>query len=247
MKNLILNLIFTSFALFGGINISGAATLDIGTSQIKPMDSVQFLEDASGQLQYADLDRADIASRFQPWPDQQGDINFGYSNSAYWLKIKLKRTDQAPERWLLEIPFLLLDEIDFYAPGQKVLHLGTTRPASNAPYFHRFHLMPLDLSTEEQTFVLRVKTSHSTTIPLQVWQPDAFGNQSQKQFILQALYFGGLFALLIYNLFLAVSLRDSRFLFYSLFVSHIGLGMLAGNGLGHLFVWREWQAFCCGC
>lgn len=243
MKNLIINLIFISFALFGAIKPSAAATLDMGTPQVKPMDSVQFLEDASGLLEYADLDRADIASRFQPWPAQQGDINFGYSKSAYWLKIKLKRTDQAPERWLLEIPFLLLDEIDFYASGQAVLHLGTTRPASNAPYFHRFHLMPLDLSTEDKTFVLRVKTSHSTTIPLQVWQPDAFGNQSQKQFILQALYFGGLIALLIYNLFLAVSLRDARFLFYSLFVSHIGMGMLAGNGLGHLFVWREWQVF----
>jgi len=76
-------------------------------------------------------------------------------------------------------------------------------------------------------------------VPINVWKPRAFYEQAHKTLTLQALYFGGLLALLIYNFFLWLSLKDLRFLLYTLFCSLLGLGIFAGNGFGRLFVWPD--------
>jgi signal transduction histidine kinase len=59
----------------------------------------------------------------------------------------------------------------------------------------------------------------------------------QATLVLQFLYHGGLIALCVYNFFLAISLRDARFLLYCLFVGTFGLAIFAGNGLGQMFLW----------
>jgi hypothetical protein len=86
-------------------------------------------------------------------------------------------------------------------------------------------------------FYMRVTSQHSLTVPITLWQEQTFRHHIQNTFILQSLYFGGLLALLIYNLFLAISLKDMRFLLYTLFVANFGLAMLAGNGFGQMFIW----------
>jgi signal transduction histidine kinase len=108
---------------------------------------------------------------------------------------------------------------------------------------YSFYAFPLQISTDSEAFYLRVTSDHSLTVPLSLWQEQPFRHHIQNKFILQALYFGGLIALLIYNLFLWLSLKDLRFLLYSLFVGHFGLAMLAGNGLGQLFLWPGQAAF----
>lgn len=80
-------------------------------------------------------------------------------------------------------------------------------------------------------------------MPLQAWRPDAFFRHTQRVAFVQYAYYGGLLALLLYNLFLFMSLSDVRFLFYSLYALAFGLGMLAGNGYGRLFLWPDEAAF----
>ena len=53
----------------------------------------------------------------------------------------------------------------------------------------------------------------------------------------------GLLALLLYNLLLFLSLRDRRFLLYSLYAATFSLGIFAGNGFGRVFLWPDSPRF----
>lgn len=203
----------------------------------KNFPGVEILEDAAGRWTLDEVRSPEMDAHFKAWDPRNGQINLGFSNSTYWIRIPLQKEKDAPSAWVLEVPFFQLNTLDFYAPDQPEIQTGGSRPLSSRPFLHRFFAFPVDVSTEPRMYYMRVTSHHSMTVPLVVWQEQAFRHHVQSTFILQALYFGGLIALLIYNLFLSISLRDLRFLLYTLFVGMFGLGMLAGNGLGQMFLW----------
>jgi len=75
-----------------------------------------------------------------------------------------------------------------------------------------------------------------------LWEPAAFAAYTQQTYLAQALYYGALLALLLYNLFIYISLRERSFLLYSLFACAMSLAMLAGNGIAQQFLWPDWLA-----
>lgn len=214
-----------------------AHVLDRDAPDQKRLQNLAVLEDTTGQWTLEDVRNPALASRFQAWKTDRGDINLGFSRSALWIRIPLQRTSDAPANWVLELPFFQLKTVDFFAPNQSPVRTGNAFDISTRPYLYSSYAFPVQISTDSDSFYLRVTSDHSLTVPLTLWQEQPFRHHIQNKFILQALYFGGLIALLIYNLFLWISLKDLRFLLYSLFVGHFGLAMLAGNGLGQLFLW----------
>ncbi len=220
-----------------------AITLDGSQAWVDPTPVVELLEDPSGELTLADVERPGVASGFQPVEPAAGQLNLVFSASAYWLRLPLARSDRAPADWLLEIAFAGLSEIDFHAPGQAVVHTGAARPVSSRPYHDRHFVLPLRLEPLPQYFYLRVRSSQALTIPLRLWQPDALRQQRSQDLLLQYMYYGGVLFLAVYNLLLCLSLRDLRFLWYALCALSLGCGMFAGNGFGRLLLWPDWPAF----
>jgi two-component system, sensor histidine kinase LadS len=218
-------------------SVAQAEGISADQDSIDRIEGVALLEDPQGQWTIDQVREAALDSRFKPWTAQQGLINLGYSNSVYWVRIPLQRQAQAPARWVLELPYFQLKTVDFFAPGQAPVRTGSALPLQSRPYLYPFFAFPLDLGLERQYHYLRVSSSHSVTVPLVLWQERAFLKHVQGTLILQFLYFGGLIALCVYNFFLAVSLRDTRFLLYFLFAGVFGLAMMAGNGLGQMFLW----------
>lgn len=214
-----------------------ATTLTTQTLSLTQIEDVAVLEDVKGVLTIEDVSSSALARQFKVWDHKHGQLNLGFSNSTYWIRIPLQRQPEAPASWVIEVPFFQLDTVDFFAPDKAAVETGGRRPLTSRPFLHRFFAFPIEVSTETDVFYLRVTSYHSLTVPLTVWQEQPFRHHVQSTLILQSLYFGGLIALLIYNLFLAISLKDLRFLLYALFAGNLGMAMLAGNGLGQMFVW----------
>ncbi|MEY5100789.1 MAG: hypothetical protein RJA36_3508 [Pseudomonadota bacterium] len=221
----------------------GATTLQRADLRVDLAAGVEVLEDPGGGLDIEAVRSPELAGRFRRMPSSGEALNLGFSGAAYWLRLPLRRAADAPGHWLLEIAYTNLDYIDCYLPGQPPLLTGTRRPMSSRPFRERYFVFPLTLSTTEQTVYLRVRSSNALTIPLRIWQPDARMQSEGNALLLQYLYYGGLFALLVYNLLLGFSLRDRRFFLYALYALPLGLGMLAGNGLGRVLLWPDAFAF----
>ncbi|MEY3653570.1 MAG: hypothetical protein RL739_1740 [Pseudomonadota bacterium] len=226
-----------------GLSVARADLLSPHTLSLSAIQQIAILEDKRGDMGFEQASRPENAALFQPWPVEQGQINMGFSQSAYWVRVSLQRAPDAPANWILEVPYFLLNQVDFYAPQRPVVQTGGQRPLASRPFLHRFFAFPVEIDTQTQHYYLRVSSHHSVSVPITVWQEQSFRHHVQKTTVLQALYFGALLALLIYNLFLGLSLRDMRFLFYSAFIGVFGLGMVSGNGMGQLFLWPDQSWF----
>jgi signal transduction histidine kinase len=231
-----------SFLSWVGLSQAETLLLLPETKQQNLAPYLEILEDVSGRLGIDDVKQGPWAHDFKPWQGT-GDLNLGYTASAWWLRFSLQRSDEAPRHWFIDLPYLNLDQVDFYAPDQKAILTGSMRPLATRPLQHRFFVFPIELDESPSRFYVRVSSGYSLTVPISAWQPEAFLQDSQQQLQLQWLYFGGLIALMLYNMLIFVSLRDQRFLFYALYVGFFGMAMLAGNGLGRVMVWPQATQF----
>ena len=206
---------------------------------------LEFLEDPGQKMTLAEVRSPAASARFTPLPSG-GDVNFGYSRSAFWLRFTVQpRTDTA---WLLEAAFPSLDQVDVFAPdsrgGWERQSGGDLRPFSERPYPHRNLVFPLPLGKgEARTVYLRVVSDGTLTIPLTLWAAEAFHSHDRESYALLSLYFGMLLALMLYNLLLWLSLRDPLFSSYVLFVAGMAVAQASMNGLGNQFLWPDWPAW----
>lgn len=211
---------------------SADQTLPADAPQVNLTPVVEYLEDAGGTLTIADVSGL-LASRFKP----VANVNPGYSKSTFWFRIPLARRPGVDVNRLLELAFFDLNHVAFYAPGQTPVVTGLDYPISRRTWPHRFYVFPLTLTDETHYYYLQVRSDSAVTVPLTLWKPAAFAGESQKIYLAQALYYGGLLALLTYNFLIFLSLRERGFLLYSVFACLMGLGMLAGNGLMRQYLW----------
>lgn len=118
---------------------------------------IDVLEDPSGKLSIAEVADAAHSNAFHPAirPSlaQHGDeINFGYSSSAYWLRLVVN--SPAPQDWMLEVAFPSLDHVTFYSGangGWQRLDTGDLRPFAERPVDHRNFVFPVHLLSGSQT------------------------------------------------------------------------------------------------
>ena len=172
---------------------SYGALLNQDVQTMKLLSGVQYLEDPSTELQLEDVKR--MTQKFKDWSDWGTEINFGYTKSAYWVRIPLYRTHDAPNEWLLEMHYAKLSELDFYAPNAQPINTGSTRSVSSKPFFDRHFVFPIDLSEKNEYFYIRATSLYALSMPLQVWQPDKFRKNQFQSMILQFMYHGGLMVL----------------------------------------------------
>ncbi|OGS75449.1 MAG: hypothetical protein A2063_10755 [Gallionellales bacterium GWA2_60_142] len=209
---------------------------------------VEVLEDAGNRLTIEDVAArdAEFHAAALPGPDKANNaLNFGYSSSNWWLRLNVNSA-VANERMLLEVGYPSLDRVELYsrdAKGWQKLEAGDLLPFAARPVIHRNLVFPVQLAAGQQTFYLRVKSDGSVTVPLQLWQPEAFERHNQQSYVVLALYFGMLMALMAYNLLLYFSLRERAYLVYVLFVASLAVGLLSLSGLGSQFLWPDWTAW----
>ncbi len=220
--------------------------VDDFTRMLPASSYMDYLEDRAGTLTIDEVSSPTLANQFHSAASARtggGDINFGYSNSAYWLRLTLESRDATAQSHLLEVAFPTLDQIEFYrsnASGWDRTVMGDSLPFSARPLSHPNFVVPLTLSQGQTTVYLRVNSAGTLTIPVRVWRQEAFSAYDQRLHTLLALYFGLMLSLSLYNLMLYASLRDRNYLNYVLAALGMTIGQLAMSGMGSQYLWPDW-------
>ena len=220
-----------------------AVRLTSGTVSLPLAGQVLVLEDATGAMSLADVKRRAADFRHFPESDDAA-INFGYTSSVWWLRLDFEAIPAGQHEWLLEVAFPTLDSVEYFGPSGEHLSAGDRLPFSMRPLAHRNFVFPVHLGEAGAGSVwLRVESEGTVTVPLRLWQAEAFWRESQSAYAVLSVYFGMLLALALYNLLLWFSLRDRNYLTYVLFVAGMAVGQLSLNGLGNEFLWPAWPAW----
>lgn len=187
-------------------------------------------------------------------PNTTSVLNAGYSNSAFWLKVDLRylpRDDESGARtWLLELAYPPLDHVDLYLRDdnghwQPEARTGDELPWSSRPIRQSNYVFNLPFKPgEARTVLLRVQSEGSVQVPLSLWAGDAFLEAQPERFYVFGLIYGVLLVMLVYNLFIYLSVRDTSYLYYILYIASFGLYQVSVNGAGIQFFWpnNPWWA-----
>lgn len=231
------------FCLLGVVSHARAFTLTATDSKVNLTPYAQVLVDKGGELTLEQIQANPGKFPFKSLPAGTGAISFGFTEAAYWVRLEISRQADTPERWILEIPYVGIDDLQWYGGSGARAASGTMRGTNERQIFTRVHAFYVDVSPEPQTYYLRLQSSYSLTVPLEIMRTDVYGREQLTDTMVQFLYFGGLLSLLLYNFMIFLTNRDWRYFVYCLFIVCAWMGMFAGNGYGRLFIWPDWSYF----
>lgn len=126
---------------------------------------------------------------------------------AVWVRVTLANPSAQPIRGVLADPDFIADEIQLWAPeatapdGWSHARTGQSVPAAEKPAWGRAAAFPVELPPHSAgTLYLRATDHFETWLQLQWWEEQrAFHAAQLRATLADALYFGILVALLIYN------------------------------------------------
>lgn len=239
------------FALFATLPSAGAwardLSLDAASTGAAPVPLAPYfsvLEDPDRKLTLADVQRPALQEKFASDNESERPLNYGFNQSAFWLRLALRNESNAPLERLISIDFLVLSHIDFHSPlatgGYRSAFTGVALPFSTRTYPSRLFVFPVALpANSSQTFYFRVQSDNGMLVPATLWEPSAFRAHERSGYITQSAYFGLAAALILYNLLLFFTLRDLVYLLYSVFAATMALAISAANGFGTEFLWPQ--------
>jgi signal transduction histidine kinase len=229
---------------------SGAATsspgetvqIDDTTGYIDLGLALNYLEDPTGALGIDDVRSAPFSERFQP--SQRATPAFGFTASAYWLRVDLRSGLNHRTQRLLEIAYPPLQHIDLYIQDDKhsgALHHeagGMAILATRRALLHRNHVFVIAIPAESTvTLWIRAQTEGSMTLPLRLWTQSTFSEKSVQEYMVHGIYVGIMLCLVAYNLFIWSIVREATYLLYALFIlsTLCFFATLAGHGQAYLW------------
>lgn len=204
--------------------------------------AVSVFRNAGNPITLQTLLSQQTTEHFTPVGQNHTTTNFGLTQDEIWLRLELQTTESTPSRWFLEIKQPSLDVIECHIANQKdgifISQLNGDLMAFNQkPFAHFTPIFEFQLQPNQQYEVyLKVQSQGTVTVPIKLWQPDALWQADQRSYAFLSLYYGILFGLLVYNLFIFFSLRDPIYLIYVGFIGFLGLGQAGLSGLSYQFL-----------
>ncbi len=176
---------------------------------------LEILEDPSGELTIQEVSSSGYSSRFNP--SDNIILNFGFTESVYWLRFKL--SNQTDQELRLEIAHATIPIAELYyqqEPGIfDKMTAGYQIPVNDRIVKHHFQVFPLPRQANE--FYVRV-ISNANPLPIKLYEKGDHEIKSGEQRMIYGFYWGLMIFVVISNLFFYFSLRNRLHLFYAVIV-----------------------------
>ena len=229
---------------------SGSSLLTLNETDVRCFlgEYVEYLEDKGGAWSVSDVASPSFSRRFVP--SEKKMPNFGFTNSAYWIRCCLSYRpirEQTERTWLIELESPVFDEAEIWVSAQDSASAPEKLKDCGRPDRSGGIIFPLTLKPKQKkTIYLRVKTESLMRIPLTLWAPIVFEfakKMRETQYVVGG-YYGIILVMIFYNLFLFLFLKDPAYIFYVLFLISYFFFESSLNVHGNMYV-REnfpWMA-----
>lgn len=199
----------------------------------------EVFEDSTGLLSAEDV------ATMPGWrPAYVSEPNFGFSESVYWFRMRLRSDLLWDETFYLQVAYPLLGEVDVYWQQDNGHHqvwkTGFVRPYSSRPVAGRTFVFPIDIDARDGgDLLMRVRSQVSVQVPADLWTKPAFRAHEEVSSILLGVALGIPFVIMLYNLLLYVTVRDRHYLRFALHAFTMLLFLCAWHGLTAGYLWPE--------
>ncbi|MFG1495760.1 7TM diverse intracellular signaling domain-containing protein [Saccharospirillum sp. HFRX-1] len=213
-------------------------SIDLGTEVI-------VLADDSGQLSPFDVlsDAYDEQWRTTTSRELQHNYRFG----VVWVLFRLDASRSIYKEWDLVIANPSLKYIDLYqlfdTSGPRLVHrTGAMRPFDSRAKDHRYFVLPLEVYGPT-TFLMRIDATSNSHLAMTLHPGETFWSTVQLEDFGNWLFYGVILAMVTYNLFLFLTVRDSSYLWYVLFIGFFGAIQFSLDGYMFQYFWWQGQGY----
>lgn len=206
-----------------GLSYADTVPIDRASDFLAIANAVEYYEDSSESLTIDDVLAPNFNVNFIPHDEDI--LHFGITSSAYWVRFNLDWSAlEHSESKILEfgppklVAGVIRGGIELFVvddEGGLVSRytLGTQENANELKTLNRGFALKINKMYGEH-FYLRVTSARPLRLPISLWSEEAFLKQSISSDSGLGLQYGILIAMILYNLFLYFSIRESSYLFY---------------------------------
>lgn len=229
------------FALFIAVSLSGKS----GVSQTTVLTASgahtpigKLLETFEETATLRGIESVSRAAAFKPV--QQEVPNFDFSNHATWLRLPFA---SLPEESQIAIENPSLDSIDAYlVRGSDITRIwsgGSAYPFGARTHPYSNFVFDLPSTPDRGALYLRIASNEQLRIPTFVGNRASIQTTENGRDLIAGIYFGIILAILVYNLFVGISTKDSIYIYYVLYILFIGLNLLTISGYAYRYLFPQ--------
>jgi two-component system, sensor histidine kinase LadS len=203
--------------------------------------NLDILEDTEKKISIEDINNPETTKLFRK--NEETAPNLGISNSRFWIRFNIQNSSKM-EKWFLEVPNPHIHIINLYIP-KKGGEFEIIKGGNILPFFERKietegFSYELFIKNEPSTYYLEIENSHDAlVVPLNISSGNKFYNNIIITYSAYGLYYGVMIAMLLYNFFIYITIRDKTYLYYSFYIIFFMIHVLKDNGLAYRFLWPE--------
>ena len=232
---LILFLLIFPFMLFAEDSTDHPLILTNKVGSLSVKGNVEFFLDKEGTLSLDDIPSWESAG-------QEDDLNFGLTHDIVWLKFSAVN-NSLKEKWVLEFNIHKFYTVEIFTSlmGEKPKRSHSysyKQPFSEREILEPYLAFPVDIpSGNEMTFILKIQSENSLEVPLLLHSSESYFLKITRMKSLYSTIYGILIAMLVYNIFIYLFLRDRNYLYYIAYVFVYAIYLSALNGYGASYLW----------
>lgn len=204
---------------------------------------LEYIEDPSRELGLVD---ALVASQWQQ--NDQTDVNFGFSHSAYWLRTELVSPQS---NWALWLQYTQLDSVMLWLCPLPVDSLqcqqqqtGDTQPIDEHRLSYPSIIFPLDLKPNTPyLLLLRVQTQGAYQLPLSVIDSQTLETELISRNFWRGLYYATLLVMGLYNFIIFLTIGKRNYWHFTAFVASLLFLHMVYDGSAFQFLWPQEPLF----
>lgn len=167
--------------------------------------------------------------------------NLGITRSAFWIKTTVINAS-SQERIVLLIDHPEIEELDIFLDLggriEHVVHGGQLRPhdpdVQNSPAFS--YVLPIPYGSMADVYI-RAKSDKQLQMPLFLQNDRSSSTLKLQRNLFMGGYLGIMLVMLLYNLFLYLSIRERNYLFYILYLVTVCITQLSFTGYSAYYLW----------
>lgn len=230
-------LFFLAFITFT-VSAKGQVAVSDPDTIVNLAYTCEYIEDPRGELTIHDLVKDNYSLKFKQVGKQA--VGFGLTHSFFWIKSVLK--NETDERLFIRIGTNSLTDIQIFETTlgdlQKQYHSGSWQEFDKREVRNIGFLFPLEVQKNSTTTVyIRVMHVRGTQFPLHAGTLKAYYLVDIEHSLVLGVYYGFMLLMILYNLFIYFSLKDSSYLFYVIYVFLIAFLNATMDGYSFQYFW----------
>ena len=195
---------------------------------------LEFFEDKDKRLTIDDVSAPQFQNQFKA--SQQALPHFGFTDSAYWVKLSLTNQNVRIKDWRLSLGLTNFNFVDLYLPdegGYSSIKTGNRRPFSTRDVDSRQFVFRIYMPdpAETKTFYLRFENQAPMILKLTLDSVESHATEGLFKLLILGATYGGMLIMFGYSFLLALILRDKGYVYYSIYLLGAAIGATYYEGL----------------